>query len=416
MSTAPTHRQAVITGLGIVCCLGHDVSTVYGQLSTATVGLTRPAWATSPLSSKYYGGVADFRPEDVLSPKVASGTDRFSQFALAATGDALAHAGLDQLDPMRTGVVLGTSGGGIRALMRAQHLLETKGESAVPPKTMIQVWPNMAAAQIAMRYQLHGPSLTITTACASSIDAIGMATRLIEAEIADVIISGGTEGTGGLDFVPATDVARANFGMSSPADDESGYCRPFDRDRAAIATGEGSAIVVLEAREHAERRGALVHGSVRGYASLADAYHPSSPNPSGEWEALAMSRALADAALGDGESIGAVYAHGTGTKVGDAAEMAAIHDVYDDPEHMVVTSLKGALGHTGGAAAAMNLVAGIVGMARSEVLPTAGTINVDPAARFAVPLREVRSRPIDLIQINGFGFGGQNGSLVVGST
>lgn len=410
-----TNDGVVITGMAILCCLGGDVPTVYDKLAVATVGLTRPQWASTSASSRHFGAVADFDPVACLGERIASGSDRFAQFALVTAQQALDDAGLAQLDPFRTGIVMGTSGGGLRALMRAQHLFETGGPSAVPPKTMIQVWPNMAAAQIAMQYQLHGPSLTVTTACASSIDSIGIATRLIEAGAIDVAIAGGTEGPGGLDFVPATDVARTRFGMSSNDEDEAGLCRPFDRDRSAIATGEGSAIVVLESAEHARRRGARVHGTIRGYASLADSYHPSSPEPSGRWEALAMRKALDDAHVEDTAEIGAIYAHGTGTRIGDAAEISAIEQTYGRRSELLVTSLKGALGHTGGAAAGMNLVMALTGMARGEILPCTGTVNVDPAISFTVPLRKAQpmATPARKIQINGFGFGGQNGSLVV---
>src|SRR5690606_21744798 len=187
--------------------------------------------------------------------------------------------------------------GGTRALMQAQHRFETSGADAVPRKVMIQIWPNMAAAQIAMRHGIHGPSLTICTACASSIDAIGTATRLIQTGQADVVITGGTEAAGDADFTPATSAAQRGYGMSAPVDDPRLACRPFDRDRAGMASGEGAGMLILEAREHAERRGANVLGVVRGYASIADACHPSSPDPTGEWEALVMRRALDDSGV-----------------------------------------------------------------------------------------------------------------------
>ena len=277
------------------------------------------------------------------------------------------------------------------------------------------VWPNMAASQIAMTYHLHGPLMTVTTACAGSIDAIGTATRYIQAGMADVAITGAAEGGGEIDFLPALGANQSVYGMTKPADDPSKVCRPFDRDRTGIAGCEGSGMFVLESRDHAERRVAPILAVIRGYANCADVYHPSTPDPSGKWEARVMQAALDEAALSPDVSITAVYAHGTGTPKGDLAEIRAINTVYDVARgrDLLVTSLKGHMGHPGSCAAAMNLVAGTVGMARGEVLPTASTTNVDPEAGFEVVLGSARKVPIQALQFNVFGFGGQNASLVV---
>jgi len=171
---------------------------------------------------------------------------------------------------------------------------------------------------------------------------------------------------------------------------------------------------VLETREHAEARGAHILATIRGYANLADAFHPSTPNPSGEWEALVMRNALADAALPDDVEITAVYAHGTGTPKGDLAEIRAINDVYRDRVgELLVTSLKGHMGHPGSSAAAMNLIGATLGMARGEVLPTASTTNVDPEVQFDLVLERPRPAEVQAVQLNAFGFGGQNASLVI---
>ncbi len=171
---------------------------------------------------------------------------------------------------------------------------------------------------------------------------------------------------------------------------------------------------VLESREHAEARGARIHAVIRGYANLADAYHPSSPDPSGEWEALVMRQALGQADLPSGTKVTAVYAHGTGTPKGDLSEIRAINDVYADRgKDLLVTSLKGHMGHPGSSAAAMNIVAGTTGMARGEILQTASTTNLDPEANFDLVLGKPRQADIQALQFNAFGFGGQNASLVL---
>lgn len=407
-------QDVVITGMGVVTAYGTDVNAFYDALAAGKVAIKPTPWLPKD-SGLYAALVDDFHAEDWMSAKVADGTDRFAQYALAATRMALHSAGITELDHLRTAIVFGTAMGGTRALQRAQSLLERDGPDAVPRKTQIQVWPNMAAAQIAMEYDLHGPSLTVCTACASSIDAIGTATRFIQAGLADVAITGAAEGSNGeIDFLPALSANQISYGMVSPTHDANLACRPFDRDRAGIAGGDGGAMFILESRAHAEARGAKPLAVVRGYGSLADGYHPSSPEPSGKWEALVMRRALEDAGIEDRAEVAAIYAHGTGTRAGDASEIRAINDVYGDRgEDMLVTSLKGHFGHPGGSAAALNLAAALVGMERGEVLPTASTTTPDPEIGFTLVLGEPRAADVATIQLNAFGFGGQNASLIV---
>lgn len=336
------NQDVVITGMGVITPYGNDVQTFYDALAAGKVAIRPTPWMP-PEAGVYSSAIEGFVPEDWMSPKVAEGTDRFAQYALACTKLALRSANLSQLDPLRTAIVFGTSMGGAGALQRAQSLLERQGPDAVPRKLQIQVWPNMAAAQVAMEYDLHGPSLTVCTACASSLDAIGTATRFIQGGLADVAITGGTEGSNSdVDYLPALSANQLTYGMVSPSTDPLKACRPFDRDRSGIAGGAGSAVFVLESRTHAQARGATPLGVVCGYASLADGYHPSSPEPSGRWEALVMRRALEDASLDNGAEVAAIYAHGTGTRAGDAAEIRAINDVYGyRGRDLLVTSLKG---------------------------------------------------------------------------
>ncbi|MCC7364550.1 MAG: beta-ketoacyl-[acyl-carrier-protein] synthase family protein [Dehalococcoidia bacterium] len=407
-------RDVVITGIGAVTPYGTDLHAYYDALAAGEIAIRPTPWMP-PESGLYTALVPDFEPLDWMSPRVADGTDRFAQYALAGTRMALDHAGLSQLDQERTAIVLGTAMGGTRALQRGQSLLERDGPDAVPRKLQIQVWPNMAAAQIAMEYDVHGPSLTICTACAASIDAIGTATRFIQSGLADVAITGAMEGSNGeVDFLPALSANQMSYGMVSPTTDPTKACRPFDADRTGIAGGDGGAIFVLESAEHARARGAKQLGVIRGYASLADGYHPSSPEPTGKWESLVMRRALADAGLGDGAGVVGVYAHGTGTRAGDAAEIHAINDVYGyRGRDLLVTSLKGHFGHPGGSAASLNLAAALVGMQRGEILQTASTTTPDPEIGFTLVLGQPAKADVTTLQLNAFGFGGQNASLIV---
>ncbi len=406
-------HEVVITGLGIVSPYGTDVERFYDRLAACEIAL-KPS-PLAPDAGLWVSECDDFRAEDWMSEKVIDGTDRFSQFALAGCKQALSQAGIGpgDLDPLRTAIVIGTSMGGTRAVERGQHLLETGGVEAVPRKLQILIWPNMAAAQIAMEYQLHGTCLTVTTACAGGIDAVGQAVRTIQTGLADVAITGATEGTGKVEFQSALGANSLAYGMTTPNTDPRKACRPFDRDRTGIAGCEGAGMFILESREHAEARGAKILAVVRGYAQCADAFHPSSPNPTGEWEALVMRNAQREAGVTPADVSG-VYAHGTGTPKGDLAEIRALNHVFDERiETLPVTSLKGHMGHPGSSASAMNLVAATVGMRRGEILPTASTVNPDPEVRFDLVLE--RPRPIDVtaIQLNAFGFGGQNASLVI---
>jgi 3-oxoacyl-[acyl-carrier-protein] synthase II len=411
--------DVVVTGMGAVSSLGHDADAFWAGLRDGDVAIHEAPWSGGGHFA-WWSAVRDFDASAWASPSVESGSDLFTLYALAASEQALRQAGLPEPDPRRTGVVLGTSMGGTRALLKAQHALETGGPAAVDRKTMIQIWPNMAAAQIAMRRGLHGPSLTFCTACASSLDAIGSAADLIRSGRADVVIAGGAEGGFGLpdgrpdgDFVPAVFHSQAAYGVTTGRTSRLRASVPFDVERSGIVVGEGCGIVVLESREHAERRGAAVLGSVLGYASLADAYHPSSPEPQGIWEAETMEQALTAAGLTAGD-VDAVLAHGTSTPKGDTAEIRAINRVYRG-RPVKVTSIKGNLGHPAGAAGALGVIAALHGL-RDGVLPhTAGTKNVDPEADFEV----VVDRPAPIgsgrMQVNAFGFGGQNASLVLGA-
>ena len=281
---------------------------------------------------------------------------------------------------------------------------------------MIQIWPNMAAAQMAMRYGLHGPSLTVTTACASSLDALGTASTVLASGRADVVLVGATEGgyvtaADDVAWVPATAAAGTGYGMQTAAADPRRAMLPFDRNRAGIVSGEGSCWFVLETAEHAARRGVPVLAWLRGYGSLADGHHPSSPEPSGRWEARAMELAQADAGIGPAD-VDALIAHATGTPKGDSAEIRALNGVFDRPD-LVVTGLKGNTGHTGASAGAMNVLAGIWAMHHGRLPAVGGTTEVDPEVEFDVVVGEPRSVDLGTLQVNAFGFGGQNASLVL---
>lgn len=399
-----------ITGAGLLTPLGGDVATSWDGFRTGRLGITR-----APASTGWHGwwaGVPDAFVDGRLPSAIVKRTDRFAQYALLAADEALRDAGLGRPDAERTAIVLGSSMGGVPLLADARSVLDAHGPTRVPPRLMAEIIPNMAAAALALRHELHGPQLTITNACASSLDAIGLAARMIARGEVDVALAGGTETL--LTPVVAWSLERA--GALSSADVAARASRPFDVARTGFVMGDGCGVVVLESVAHARKRGARVHGAVRGYGSLADGYHVTSPDPTGRWEARAMERALEDATLGI-DAIDAVLAHGTATVRGDAAEIRAIDAVYASRRApLPVTSLKGHVGHAMAASGVTSLIVALRGFAEQLLVPTLGTTEVEPSARFELVVGSPRPLALHAVQINAFGFGGQNASLVVTAT
>lgn len=411
--------NVVITGTGIISPLGHSVEQHVKGILAGAVTIQPAPWATDELFF-WYSVVSGFEPADWMSAQVAGGTDLFSQWTLAAAQQAVDQAGLGPLDPRRTAVVHGTSLGGGRVALKAQHDFDAGGVDAIDRKTLIKVWPNMAASQISMRWQLHGPQLTITTACASSLDAMGNAVRLIQSGRVDVAISGATEGGYALasgepdgNFVPAILAGQIPYGMTTGERNRLRASLPFDRNRSGIVTSEGAAMMVLESEDHARARGARILARVVGYGSLADSFHPSTPEPSGQWEAAAMLEAQVEAGLRP-EQVDALFAHGTATPKGDTSEIRALNTVFAGRAvPLPVMSLKGHIGHTGASSGAMAAISAIDTMANGYFPNTAGTGDPDPEIEFDAVIGEPKAVDASVIQLNSFGFGGQNASLIV---
>jgi len=408
--------EVVITGGGVVSPYGFGYQPFIDGLHSGSVVIGDNPWV--PPGDEYftwYAPVPDADLSDRLDPKIIDGTDRFARWTLIAVHEALQRAGLADPPPLRTAVVIGTSGGGTNSLQRAQHLASTQGPAAVPRKLLIQIWPNMAASQISMELGLHGPQLTICSACASSIDAIGLAARMIESGQVDVAIAGGAEGGNGTndDFVPATFYAQRAYGMTTFVPGRLEASLPMDVQRSGVVTGEGAGIVILERKSHAEARNARILGRVRGWGTVADGYHPSAPEPSGKWEAEAMRQAILDADC-QPDDIDAILAHATGTPKGDGAEIAAINLLHQDRSTpLYVTSIKGHIGHTGAASGVMAVLVCLDTFANKRLPHTAGTVHPDPAVAFDLVMKKPIALDVKRCQINGFGFGGQNASLVI---
>jgi 3-oxoacyl-[acyl-carrier-protein] synthase II len=399
-------EQVAVTGVGIVSPIGSNVESFWQHLLEGQRAIAPMPERSKVTGNGFWAAVSDdFLAQSALPRSALRNTDRFTQYAMVAAHEAMERAGLDP-PAARTAVIIGNTMGGFPTVAQAQTRFLDEARS-VTPKLMALVIPNMAGASIAMHWKLHGPQLAISTACASSLDAIGLASGMIERGEIDAAIAGGSETL----LSPLVYESLVRAGALSRNPDVARASRPFDVDRDGFVMGDGAGILVLERAEHATARGASVLARIRGYGSVADAYHITSPDPSGLYEIDAMRDAIEGA--GDaGERCDVVYAHATSTIVGDAAESKAINEVYTGGR-AVVTSIKGNLGHSMASAGAMCAIAGISGMHAGWIPPTIGTRHLDPAMRFDLVMERPRRYSYEAFQVNAFGFGGQNASLIL---
>ncbi|MEY2416251.1 MAG: 3-oxoacyl-[acyl-carrier-protein] synthase [Ilumatobacteraceae bacterium] len=388
-----TGRRVAITGYGVVAPCGIGRKAFWD-------GLNGPG-ITDHRSIE----IADWDPLPYFdNPKEARRADRVEQFAVAAAAEAFDHAGRPSAESHRFGTIYATGVGGLRSTEDQIEVLITKGERRVSPFLVPMMMPNAPGAAISMRYGLRGPNETITTACAASTHAIGYAARLIAWDMCDAVVTGGAESAG-------CAIGVASFGNMT-ALSTSGSSRPFDVERDGFVLGEGAAALILEEWSAAENRGANIIGEVLGAGSNADAHHITAPAPGGVGAIACMRLALADAGLEPGD-IGHVNAHGTSTPLNDAAEAAAITEIFG-PRGVPVTSTKGVTGHALGAAGALEAVAMLLAMENRLIPPTAGTTVVDPEFTIDLVIGSARPwTPAPSIS-NSLGFGGHNGSIILG--
>jgi 3-oxoacyl-[acyl-carrier-protein] synthase II len=398
-------EHVAVTGVGVVSPIGSNAESFWQRLLEGKRAIGSAAGRQALSGNGLWAAVPDDFLEHSTLPRAAlRNTDRFTQYAMVAAHEALTRAGLDPPEA-RTAVIIGNTMGGFPAVAEAQQRFHDA--HTVTPRLMALVIPNMASASIAMHWKVHGPQLAISTACASSLDAIGLAAGMIERGDIDAAIAGGSETL----LCPLVYESLVRAGALSRNTDAARASRPFDVDRDGFVMGDGAGVLVLERAERAEARGARVLARVRGYGSIADAYHITSPDPSARYEVRAMRDAIERA--GDaGDCCSVVYAHATGTIVGDAAESKAIDEVYGGRD-TIVTSIKGHLGHSMASAGAMCTIAGITGMREGWIPATLGTRRLDPQTRFDLVTERPRAHSYSVFQVNAFGFGGQNASLIV---
>ena len=382
-----------ITGIGVVSAAGIGADAYFD-------GLCRPA----PVGERRVTGFTPGRYFD--SPKEARRADRFTQFVVAAAAEAMAQAGDIDADPNRCGTMIGTGVGGISTLEAQIHVLRDKGRRRVSPFLVPMMMANAGGATLSMRYGWMGPSENVVTACAAGTHAVGNGARLVADGRCDAMLVGGSE-------APFTPTAVAGF-ANMTALSSSGVSRPFDVNRNGFVMAEGAAILALEEWERASSRGAAILAEVLGSASTADAHHMTAPAPGGSGAVHCMQLALDDAGLSPAD-VAHVNAHGTSTGLNDAAEAEALAKVFGTSPGPLVTSTKGVTGHGLGAAGALEAVAVVLAIQKGLIPPTAGLEELDPELP---PIRVVAGRPAPWTPgasiSNSFGFGGHNGTLVIG--
>ena len=392
-------REVVITGVGAVSPLGVGARTLHERWSAGVVGIEDGK-----------GRALEFEPTEHLSVKEVRRADRFTQFALVSGDEALAEAGWgDELpyEADRIASILGTGIGGIGTLERGKELLIESGPKKVPPLSVPLMMSNAAAAAVSMRYKLLGPCHGIVSACSGGADAIGAAKMMIQSGLVDAVVTGGSEAA-------ITPLSLAAFGALD-ALSVKGISRPFDAERDGFVMGEGAGILVLEAADKAAERGAKVLGTLKGYGASADAYHLTAPDKDGGGPSRAMIAAIKDAGITP-EDVVYVNAHGTSTSLNDAAETAALKKALGEHAYKIpISSLKSAIGHTLGAAGAVEAVATILALRDRIAPPTLGLENpgegldLDYVPGSAKPLN-IDGKPAIAIS-SSFGFGGHNAVL-----
>jgi len=412
MSDAQTDRRVVVTGLGVVASIGHEVGAfwnglIHGQIGVDRVTLFDPA----PFACQIGAEVRDWDAAAFMDPKEARRNDRYTHFGFVAARQAVKDAGLDMAreDGDRVGVIVGSGIGGMWTFESQLSVLAERGPRKVSPFTIPSLIGNMCSGLVAIDLGARGPNFGIVSACATGTHALGEAAHAIRRGDADVMVAGGSEAA-------ITPFAYASFcsmkAMTTRNDAPRSASRPFDRGRDGFIMGEGAGVLVLESHAHARARGARIYCELAGYAATCDAYHITSPDPEGKGLSMAMRRALASARVGP-ESIDYINAHGTSTPYNDKFETFAIKKVFGDrAKTLPVSSTKSMTGHLLGAAGGIESVACVKVLEQGIIPPTMNLDDPDPDCDLDYVPNQARELKARTVLSNNLGFGGQNASII----
>jgi 3-oxoacyl-[acyl-carrier-protein] synthase II len=405
-------RRVVVTGLGAITPLGTNVDTLWERVRAGVSGIGATArFDTSDFSVRIAGEAWEFVPEHYLDKRDLRRTDRFVQFALAASQEAVQDAGLivDAAIAERVGVYIGTAFGGLESLEKVHKQLLEKGPDRVSPLFPAMALGNLASGQVSIHHGARGPNNSSVTACAAGAHSLGESYHLICRGAADVMIAGGTEAV----ITPLAVSAFANMrALSTRNYAPQEASRPFDRDRDGFVMSEGAGILILEELQHARRRGARIYAELIGYGSSGDAYHLTAPCPDGAGAARCMLAALQDAGL-SADGVDYINAHATSTPAGDAAETQGIKAVFKTRAQAIpISATKSMTGHLLGAAGAVESILTILALRDGVLPPTINYQHPEPDCDLDYVPNQARQAPIRTALCNAFGFGGTNASLL----
>ena len=400
--------RVVVTGMGAVAPNGNSVSEYWDALTAGQSGIDHITYFdTTDFPVKIAGELSNFDPEQYFDRKEVRKLDPFSVYALVASNEAIQMSGLDAggFDPQRAGVMLGCGIGGITTLLAEHVVLQNRGARRISPFFVTKLISNIAGGQIAIKWDLRGPNQTVTSACASATDAIGLALRLIQSGSADIMVAGGTEAS-------ICDLPLAGFStiraLCNAADPPQSASRPFDKDRRGFVMGEGAGILVLETEKHAQSRGATIIGELAGYGSTNDAFHVTQPAEGGAGAVKAMQLAIEDAGA-EPEEVDYINAHGTSTPYNDKNETAAIKTVFGDhARKLKISSTKSMTGHLLGASGGIEAIAALKTIEKQTIPPTINYTTPDPDCDLDYVPNTAEETQVNSVLSNTFGFGGHN--------
>ena len=405
-------RRVVVTGLGTINPLGNNVSDTWNNLINGVSGVDYiSSFDTDELPVKFAGEVKNFDANEYLGKQQARKLDRSGHLSIHATEEALKDAGLDTKERLgsEVGIVFGTGIGGIGATEQAVRTYDERGASRINPLAITQLMPNSSTGQVAIKFGIEGPSLTITTACAASANAIGEAKNMIQNGIVDMVIAGGTEsGTTAMTIGAFAQIRALSTNNENPKE----ACRPFDKNRDGFVMGEGSTVLVMESEESAKKRGANIYGYISGYGATTDAHHITAPAEGGKGAVEAMKKALADAEISN-EEVDYINAHGTSTPANDKNETAAIKTVFGDmADQLNISSTKSMTGHLLGGGGAFESLVSLLSLRNNIIPPTINLNNHDEDCDLNYTPNVALEKDLSIAMSNSFGFGGHNGVLV----
>ena len=405
-------RRVVVTGLGTINPLGNNVSDTWNNLINGISGIDYiSSFETDELPVTFAGEVKNFDANDYMGKQHARKLDRSGHLSIYATEEALKDAGFNTEERLGAdvGIVFGTGIGGIGATEEAVRTYDKRGPSRINPLAITQLMPNSSTGQVAIKFGIEGPSLTITTACAASANALGEAKNMIQNGIVDTVIAGGTEsGTTAMTIGAFAQIKALSTNNENPKK----ACRPFDKDRDGFVMGEGSTVLVMESEESAINRGADIYGYVSGYGASTDAHHITAPAEGGRGAVDAMKKALLDAELTPSD-IDYINAHGTSTPANDKNETAAIKTVFGEKAYDInISSTKSMTGHLLGGGGAFESLVSLLSLKNNIIPPTINLNNPDEECDLNYTPNAAIEKELSAAMSNSFGFGGHNGVLV----